>query len=134
MCRLVVVWSVTIRNANWTVAIQRLRRRRTVLVDLQRKTGDSQVLVQGRTRCLSKGTSKTLQCNPTTFNFVAKLQFLEKDWNKRLGNRFASTGDIQDQPFFKPIDWQALESRQLEPPFKPCLVSIKLHFKNWVAS
>ncbi|CAH0555412.1 unnamed protein product [Brassicogethes aeneus] len=49
-------------------------------------------------------------------------KFLEKDWNKRLGNRFSSHGDIQDQPFFLPIDWHALENRQLDPPFKPSLL------------
>ncbi|XP_066246217.1 putative protein kinase C delta type homolog isoform X3 [Euwallacea similis] len=49
------------------------------------------------------------------------LQFLEKDANKRLGNRFSPHGDIQDHPFFKPIDWAALEARQLESPFKPNL-------------
>lgn len=30
---------------------------------------------------------------------------------------------MQDQPFFKAISWPALEARQLEPPFKPKLVS-----------
>ncbi|XP_076266557.1 protein kinase C delta isoform X5 [Rhynchophorus ferrugineus] len=48
-------------------------------------------------------------------------QFLEKDANKRLGNRFSPHGDIQDHPFFQPIDWPALEARKLEPPFKPNL-------------
>ncbi|XP_064211168.1 putative protein kinase C delta type homolog isoform X4 [Tribolium castaneum] len=47
--------------------------------------------------------------------------FLEKDGNKRLGNRFCPAGDIQDQPFFKPIQWDKLEARLLEPPFKPNL-------------
>lgn len=31
-----------------------------------------------------------------------------------------------DQPFFKTIDWKALEKRQIEPPFKPEVVSIFL--------
>ncbi|XP_030761532.1 serine/threonine-protein kinase STE20-like isoform X2 [Sitophilus oryzae] len=48
-------------------------------------------------------------------------QFLEKDANKRLGNRFSPHGDIQDHPFFQPIDWPALEARKLEPPFRPNL-------------
>ncbi|XP_030761670.1 probable serine/threonine-protein kinase DDB_G0278845 [Sitophilus oryzae] len=52
-------------------------------------------------------------------------EFLEKDANKRLGNRFSPHGDIQDHPFFQPIDWPALEARKLEPPFKPNLVSPK---------
>lgn len=51
------------------------------------------------------------------------FQFLEKDANKRLGHRFSPHGDIQDQPFFRPILWDKLEARLLEPPFKPNLVS-----------
>ncbi|CAH1155368.1 unnamed protein product [Phaedon cochleariae] len=47
--------------------------------------------------------------------------FLEKDASKRLGNRFSPHGDIQDQPFFRSIDWCALEARKLEAPFKPNL-------------
>lgn len=58
--------------------------------------------------------------NCTVFLF----QLLEKDASKRLGNRFCPHGDIQDHAFFKSIDWQALEARALEPPFKPNLVSL----------
>ncbi|KAL3267895.1 hypothetical protein HHI36_007034 [Cryptolaemus montrouzieri] len=46
---------------------------------------------------------------------------LEKDASKRLGTRFSPCGDIKDQPFFKSIDWDQLEARLLEPPFKPKL-------------
>ncbi|XP_044755795.1 uncharacterized protein DDB_G0284459-like isoform X2 [Coccinella septempunctata] len=46
---------------------------------------------------------------------------LEKDASKRLGTRFSPCGDIKDQPFFKSIDWDLLEERMLEPPFKPKL-------------
>ncbi|XP_045473289.1 uncharacterized protein PFB0765w-like isoform X2 [Harmonia axyridis] len=46
---------------------------------------------------------------------------LEKDASKRLGTRFSPCGDIKDQPFFKSIDWELLEARLLEPPFKPKL-------------
>ncbi|KAF2898252.1 hypothetical protein ILUMI_07923 [Ignelater luminosus] len=49
------------------------------------------------------------------------LLLLEKDASKRLGNRMCPSGDIQDQPFFKPIAWDRLEARLLEPPFKPKL-------------
>lgn len=52
-----------------------------------------------------------------------KFQFLEKDAHKRLGNRNCPAGSIQDQPFFRSIDWVKLEARQLEAPFKPQLVS-----------
>ncbi|GLV42876.1 Protein kinase C delta [Carabus blaptoides fortunei] len=44
---------------------------------------------------------------------------LEKDCSKRLGNRYCPAGDIKEQPFFHQIDWDKLERRQLEAPFKP---------------
>lgn len=49
---------------------------------------------------------------------------MEKDASARLGSQFCTLGDIMDQPFFKTIDWKALEKRQIEPPFKPEVVSI----------
>ncbi|KAF5303464.1 hypothetical protein FQA39_LY09927 [Lamprigera yunnana] len=50
------------------------------------------------------------------------LLLLEKDASKRLGNRMCPAGDIQDHPFFKPISWERLEARLLDPPFKPKLL------------
>ncbi|XP_049782572.1 uncharacterized protein LOC126184246 [Schistocerca cancellata] len=44
---------------------------------------------------------------------------LEKDISKRLGTPECSAGDVCDQPFFRNIDWDALERRELEPPFRP---------------
>lgn len=46
------------------------------------------------------------------------LQFFERDPTRRLG----VVGDIRLHPFFKMIDWAALESREVEPPFKPKVV------------
>lgn len=51
------------------------------------------------------------------------MQLLEKDTTKRLGTPECPAGDVSDQPFFRPIDWFALERRELEPPFKPRVVS-----------
>uniref|UniRef100_A0A8D3C7I3 Protein kinase C n=1 Tax=Scophthalmus maximus TaxID=52904 RepID=A0A8D3C7I3_SCOMX len=39
----------------------------------------------------------------------------ERDPSRRLG----VVGDIHAHPFFKTINWPALEKRQVEPPFKP---------------
>ncbi|KAK9889772.1 hypothetical protein WA026_007149 [Henosepilachna vigintioctopunctata] len=57
--------------------------------------------------------------SPESSRIVSML--LDKDANKRLGTRFSPCGDIKDQPFFRSIDWDKLESRMLEPPFKPNL-------------
>ncbi|XP_072401414.1 uncharacterized protein [Diabrotica undecimpunctata] len=48
-------------------------------------------------------------------------KLLEKDQSKRLGTRFSPHGLIRDHNFFRHLDWNALEARQLEPPFKPNL-------------
>lgn len=50
-------------------------------------------------------------------------QLLEKDASKRLGTVGCIHGDVKQQAFFQPIDWERLEKRDLEPPFKPKLVS-----------
>ncbi|CAL8093881.1 unnamed protein product [Orchesella dallaii] len=46
---------------------------------------------------------------------------LEKDASKRLGTVGCIHGDVKEQAFFQPIDWERLEKRELEPPFKPKL-------------
>ncbi len=52
--------------------------------------------------------------------------FMTKNPNRRLGCVAANGGEeaIKKHPFFlNKIDWQALEDRQLKPPFKPKVVS-----------
>uniref|UniRef100_A0A0A1WT80 Protein kinase C n=1 Tax=Zeugodacus cucurbitae TaxID=28588 RepID=A0A0A1WT80_ZEUCU len=44
---------------------------------------------------------------------------LEKDYTKRIGSQYSPAGDISEHLFFRPIDWDLLEKRQLPPPFKP---------------
>nr|CAD7448630.1 unnamed protein product [Timema bartmani] len=44
---------------------------------------------------------------------------LQKDSSKRLGTQESGKGEVMDQPFFRKIDWNALERRELIPPFKP---------------
>ncbi|CAI9572500.1 unnamed protein product [Staurois parvus] len=46
-----------------------------------------------------------------------------RDPTKRLG----VTGNIKLHPFFKTINWTALEKREVEPPFKPKVVCISLY-------
>lgn len=47
---------------------------------------------------------------------------MEKDADKRLGAQFCTLGDVAEQPFFRSINWERLEARALEPPFKPQVV------------
>lgn len=52
---------------------------------------------------------------------------LEKDVSIRLGTLGAGEGDVKYHPFFKEINWERLERRDLEPPFKPQVVSLPPH-------
>ena len=40
----------------------------------------------------------------------------------------SSKGSIRGHVFFKPIDWDKLEQRKIEPPFKPKIVCIVARF------
>ena len=52
-------------------------------------------------------------------------QFMTKNPTKRLGS-LTQGGEhaILRHPFFKEIDWAQLNHRQLEPPFRPRIVSV----------
>jgi novel protein kinase C delta type len=50
---------------------------------------------------------------------------LQRDPQKRLGMSTCPYGSIQQQAFFNQIDWSKIEKRQIEPPFKPKIVSIR---------
>jgi serum/glucocorticoid-regulated kinase 2 len=42
---------------------------------------------------------------------------LNRDPKKRLGNKGIET--IKTHPFFEEINWEALEKREVDPPFVP---------------
>uniref|UniRef100_A0A1I8NYG9 Protein kinase C n=1 Tax=Stomoxys calcitrans TaxID=35570 RepID=A0A1I8NYG9_STOCA len=44
---------------------------------------------------------------------------LEKDHDKRIGNQYSPAGDVVEHVFFRPIDWNLLEKRLIEPPCRP---------------
>lgn len=47
-------------------------------------------------------------------------QFLERDVSKRLSCKQNDGFDeFQRHPWFQPIDWVALEAKELPPPFTP---------------
>ncbi|PAA72881.1 hypothetical protein BOX15_Mlig007623g1 [Macrostomum lignano] len=67
---------------------------------------------------------KPLQLKPSASS--ASQDVLNKLLQKSRQNRLGSNGDIQEvrkHPFFATIDWQLLEQRKIEPPFKPKLMS-----------
>lgn len=44
---------------------------------------------------------------------------LEREPTKRMGMASCKAGDIYDQPFFRGINWTAIEQLKVEPPFIP---------------
>jgi hypothetical protein len=53
-------------------------------------------------------------------------QFLTKDPAQRLGCGPTGVAAIKEHPFFAPIDWEKLQQRKIEPPFKPLGVRVIL--------
>ncbi len=53
------------------------------------------------------------------------MQTLNRNPNKRLGC-MESEHPIRKHPFFWEIDWDKIDQKQLEPPFKPHVVCSRL--------
>lgn len=59
---------------------------------------------------------------------------MNKSVNKRLGCGQLGEQAILDHPFFREIDWIALEAKKVTPPFRPKVVSISFYLFNHLLS
>ncbi|XP_012289239.1 ribosomal protein S6 kinase alpha-5 isoform X2 [Orussus abietinus] len=92
-------------------------------------TGASPFTVEGERNTqqeISKRILKTeppipSHLNPAVRNFITRL--LVKDPRQRLGGGPRDAKELKEHPFFKkappPFSWEALEKRQIPPPFVP---------------
>lgn len=78
--------------------------------------------------CGSELSSYTKKCNlhlrpnappwEVTAPFLAPFQLFVREPEKRLGVR----GDIRQHPLFREINWEELERKEIDPPFRPKVV------------
>lgn len=72
-------------------------------------------------RILKQEPPTPKQLSPEATDFISRL--LVKDPRKRLGGGPRDATELKEHPYFtrapSPFSWEALEKREIPPPFKP---------------
>ena len=66
--------------------------------------------------------------DPSAIHLMSSL--LERSPEMRLGSGVEGAKEIKCHPFFQGFSWDAIISRQLEPPWKPDMASLMRKWKN----
>lgn len=68
---------------------------------------------------------KQVGCSPSADQFRKNMltMFVSQLFVREPEERLGVKGSIREHSFFSTTDWNALEQRQVMPPFKPTLVS-----------
>lgn len=75
-----------------------------------------------------ESNAEPLVCMPSHFMFTLDyetylawvcFQLLEKDTSKRLGCGPLGSDEIKRHKWFKPINWKKLDTREIQPSFRP---------------
>jgi len=56
------------------------------------------------------------------------MKLFDMDPWKRMGMAQCEICNIEDHPFFRPINWKDVEELRMEPPFVPQVVSMLLFY------
>lgn len=68
---------------------------------------------------VSKGVPlKKIKNASSEFKSIIK-GFLQADPDKRLGSKGLDAKAVRKHPYFRPINWEELAEKQVQPPFKP---------------